>query len=268
MLKIVLSFFLQWKASNVRWSNGSVTKAYKSCDVDSPGVNNWLQTPFIDVKDLNTIYIKVSFTVRRCRITNPTSVQPCKESFNLYYHEAGRNYSTMTLDATSYFLVDKLTARHVYDSQDDLILNYETRAVSLNKNGTGIYFAFQDTGACITLMTVQVYYKLCQSITANYAHFASTPATAFNPVMVTGQCIRHAGAVTPPMSLCKSDGSWYFLNGGCTCEPGFEETDGSTCTRKVFSAFNSFSPDAIIRNRYNRISHPAVKTKLERETYN
>ena len=189
---------------------------------------SWLRTPFINVTGLRTIYIKVSFTTRKCYpATGPLSVQLCKEFFNLYYTEADGNMST--LDETSYNLIDKLTADHVYGYQDVPVLNYETRALTLKGNITGIYLAFQDTGACISLISVQVYYKLCPAVTTGYARFSRTPAAATNPVNVEGQCVDHASAVVSPEYFCLSDGYWQFLKGDCTCEQEYVGKNGNKC---------------------------------------
>ena len=157
-----------------------------------------------------------------------------KESFNLYYREADRNDSTLNLEDTSYNFLDQLTADYVYRSPSNLLLNYERRTVSLKGNATGIYIAFQDTGACISLITVQVYYKLCPSFTEKYAHFARTPTAGLNLVKVTGQCVNHASGVTLPEYVCQIDESWIFLKGECTCELGYVEKNGSTCIGKLF----------------------------------
>ena len=39
----------------------------------------------------------------------------------------------------------------------------------------GVYFSFLDTGSCMSLLAVKIYYVACRNVTANYAHFAETP---------------------------------------------------------------------------------------------
>lgn len=36
--------------------------------------------------------------------------------------------------------------------------------------------------------------------------------------------------ISPPRHLCKGDGKWYLLSGGCQCKPGYEADHGAqTC---------------------------------------
>ena len=72
-------------------------------------------------------------------------------------------------------MIDKVAADHLFEPLDEFVLNKKVRDVSLNQGLHGIYFAFQDTGSCITLMAIQIYYKLCPDTTKNYAIFTQTP---------------------------------------------------------------------------------------------
>lgn len=40
----------------------------------------------------------------------------------------------------------------------------------------GVYFAFQDQGACATLLAVRVYYVACPQVVENLAYFEETAA--------------------------------------------------------------------------------------------
>jgi ephrin-B len=54
-----------------------------------------------------------------------------------------------------------------------VIINTETRSVEVNKKG--VYFAFRDQGACLSLLAIKVYYKTCPEITASFATYPETP---------------------------------------------------------------------------------------------
>ena len=226
-----------------KWQNGSLVRVHTSCYVSSRDVNNWLRTPFIDVQDANSLYIQITFTMRKClRHSNPSSLQQCRETFNLYYYEADRDFANQEMpswDEMSYTMVDKIAADHLFESTDEFILNQEVRFVSLQKGLRGIYFAFQDTGSCVTLMAVQVYYKMCERTTHNYAVFPQTPTGVGERdyVPVGGSCLANAEIVNPreaPSYSCMSDGTWDIERGGCWCKPGYEGNgdDGNICSRK------------------------------------
>lgn len=223
-----------WNEVTGKWQNGSLVRVHTSCYVSSHDVNNWLRTPFIDVKDAKSLYIQMTFTMRKCvKHNNPSSLQQCRETFNLYYYEADRDFANQEMpawDEMSYTMVDKIAADHLFESTDEFILNHEVRFVSLQKGLRGIYFAFQDTGSCVTLMAVQIYYKMCESTTHNYAFFTQTPTGVGERdyVPVEGTCVPNSEFVNlkeTPSYSCMSDGTWDIERGGCWCKPGFEGND-------------------------------------------
>ena len=97
---------------------------------------------------------------------------------------------------------------------------------------------FRDQGACATLLAVHVFYVTCPAVVTSLAVFVETPAgrEITSIVQRHGVCVVNAVALKSgrPSYLCKSDGSWYYLTGGCECLPGHEPlNDTSRCTRKL-----------------------------------
>lgn len=94
----------------------------------------------------------------------------CKETFNLYFYEADSDISNEVIpywDATTYNLVDTISADHLYEGyqNEETKLNIAKRDIPLPKELRGVYLTFQDTGACVSLMSLKVYYTVCPSIT-------------------------------------------------------------------------------------------------------
>lgn len=50
-------------------------------------------------------------------------------------------------------------------------VNTEVRSFGPLSKGRGFHLAFQDLGACMSLLAVRVFYKKCPSIVQNFAHF-------------------------------------------------------------------------------------------------
>ena len=206
--------------------------------MSSREVNNWLRTPFIDVQDAKSLYIKMIFSMRKCdKHQYPSLLQQCRETFNLYYYEADRDFANMEMpswDGLSYTMIDKVAAKHLVENPDEYKFNTEVRTVSLHQGLQGIYFAFQDTGSCVTLMAIQVYYKICENTKKNYAIFPQTPTgkDVGTNVEVEGHCVPYADVVTKPTYRCMGDGTWDIPLGGCQCRSGYEGNDESFCTRK------------------------------------
>ena len=115
-----------------------------------------------------------------------------------------------------------------------VIINTEVRSIPVTKKG--VYFAFRDQGACISLLAIRVYYITCPEVTASFAVFPATPTgrELTSIEQAGGVCVANAVEKSPPTYLCKGDGNWYLLSGGCHCKPGYEaNVDKQTCNGKI-----------------------------------
>ena len=239
MLLHISSFvYFQWNEVTTyvtAISKDEPIRIYTSCYVSSREVNNWLRTPFIDVLDAKSLHIEMTFTMRKCvQHSDPTTLQQCRETFNLYMYEADRDFANTEMPSwneNTYTIVDKIPAKYLGESASDVILNTETRFVSLTKNLKGIYFAFQDTGSCLSLVAIKIYYVTCPNITINYAVFPETATGKdhTSSVQQTGTCVPNSSEHSQPIYRCMSDGSWDIALGGCHCHPGYEGQDERSC---------------------------------------
>lgn len=55
-------------------------------------------------------------------------------------------------------------------------VNTEVRSFGPLSKGRGFHLAFQDLGACMSLLAVRVFYKKCPSIVQNFAFFPEVRA--------------------------------------------------------------------------------------------
>lgn len=62
---------------------------------------------------------------------------------------------------------------NVVTLNNEVIINTEVRSIPVTKKG--VYFAFRDQGACISLLAIKVYYITCPEVTASFAYFPGTP---------------------------------------------------------------------------------------------
>lgn len=168
-------------------------------------------------------------------------MQQCKETFNLYYYEANGDYANdkfPTWDTDTYTLIDKVAADYMWEKTTDnnIVINVERRSVTLNPNIRGVYFAVQDEGACVSLMSVRVFYVTCPALTVNFAFFKEVPAgSAEGGVQeYNGVCVPNSVEKTPPTHLCQTSGQWYRdSKGECVCMPGHEgDSERKQCTRE------------------------------------
>lgn len=61
-------------------------------------------------------------------------------------------------------------------------VNTEVRSFGPLSKGRGFHLAFQDLGACMSLLAVRVFYKKCPSIVQNFAFFPEVQTTASRPL--------------------------------------------------------------------------------------
>lgn len=104
----------------------------------------------------------------------------------------------------------------------------------------GVYFAFRDQGACISILAIKVYYISCPEISVNFAHFPATP-TGREVALIEqtiGTCVNNTMVIEQPTFLCKGDGKWYLPNGGCHCKPGYQaDVEKQECTKCPIGKF-------------------------------
>ncbi|MGH0149913.1 UNVERIFIED_CONTAM: hypothetical protein FKN15_023247, partial [Acipenser sinensis] len=201
-------------------------RTYQVCNVRELNQNNWLRTGFIHRKDMQRVYVEMKFTVRDCN-SIPNIPGSCKETFNLFYYESDLDSATASSPfwmENPYVKVDTIAPDESFSKLESGRVNTKVRSFGpLSKSG--FYLAFQDLGACMSLISVRVFYKKCSTSIASFAQFPETVtgAEATSLVIAPGTCIPNALEVSVPLKLyCNGDGEWMVPVGACTCAAGFE----------------------------------------------
>ncbi|XP_069069117.1 ephrin type-B receptor 3 isoform X1 [Pleurodeles waltl] len=201
-------------------------RTYQVCNVRDLNQNNWLRTDFIDRRDSQRVYVEMKFTVRDCN-SIPNIPGSCKETFNLFYYESDTDSASENSPfwmENPYVKVDTIAPDESFSKLESGRVNTKVRSFGpLSKNG--FYLAFQDLGACISLISVRAFYKKCSDTIAGFAVFPETltGAEATSLVIAPGTCIPNAVEVSVPLKLyCNGDGEWMVPVGACTCAAGYE----------------------------------------------
>ncbi|MBN3317675.1 EPHB3 protein, partial [Atractosteus spatula] len=201
-------------------------RTYQVCNVRELNQNNWLRSDYILRKDVLRVYVEMKFTVRDCN-SIPNIPGSCKETFNLFYYESDTDSATANSPfwmENPYIKVDTIAPDESFSKLDSGRVNTKVRSFGpLSRNG--FYLAFQDLGACMSLISVRVFYKKCSMTIANFAVFpeTATGAEATSLVIAPGTCVPNALEVSVPLKLyCNGDGEWMVPVGSCTCAAGFE----------------------------------------------
>ncbi|XP_042371768.1 ephrin type-B receptor 3b isoform X3 [Plectropomus leopardus] len=219
-------------------------RTYQVCNVRELNQNNWLRSDFIPRKDVLRVYVEMKFTVRDCN-SIPNIPGSCKETFNLFYYESDSDSATATSPfwmENPYVKVDTIAPDESFSMLESGRVNTKVRSFGpLSK--AGFYLAFQDLGACMSLISVRVFYKKCSTTIANFAVFpeTATGAEATSLVIAPGTCVPNALEVSVPLKLyCNGDGEWMVPVGACTCASGFEpamkDTQCQACSPGTFKS--------------------------------
>uniref|UniRef100_A0AAY4CXN7 Ephrin type-B receptor 3 n=1 Tax=Denticeps clupeoides TaxID=299321 RepID=A0AAY4CXN7_9TELE len=219
-------------------------RTYQVCNVREQNQNNWLRSDFIPRKDVLRVYVEMKFTVRDCN-SIPNIPGSCKETFNLFYYESDSDSATATSPfwmENPYVKVDTIAPDESFSMLESGRVNTKVRSFGpLSRNG--FYLAFQDLGACMSLISVRVFYKKCSTTIANFAVFpeTATGAETTSLVIAPGTCVSNALELSVPLKLyCNGDGEWMVPVGSCTCAAGFEpaikDTQCQACSPGTFKS--------------------------------
>uniref|UniRef100_A0A8C4WHT8 Ephrin type-A receptor 1 n=1 Tax=Gopherus evgoodei TaxID=1825980 RepID=A0A8C4WHT8_9SAUR len=221
--------------------NSTPIYMYQDCSVLSEGdTDHWLRTNWIYRGEAaSRIYVELKFTVRDCK-SFKGEVVTCKETFNLYYMESEQDVG-IQFRRPLFTKVNTVAADRSFTSRDieSGVMQLNVEVCPIRKlSRRGFYLAFQNSGACVALVSVRVYYKTCPETVVGLAHFPQTLAGSEGLTEVPGVCVEDAAeeAGFPPRMHCSADGEWLVPMGRCLCAVGFEEADRScvACQRGFY----------------------------------
>ncbi|XP_060931346.1 ephrin type-B receptor 2 isoform X4 [Limanda limanda] len=234
-----------WEEVSGYDENMNTIRTYQVCNVFDSSQNNWVRTKYIGRRGAQRIHVQMKFSVRDCS-SIPNVPGSCKETFNLYYYESDSETATKSSPPwmeNPWVKVDTIAADESF-SQVDLggrimKINSEVRSFGPVSHN-GFYLAFQDYGACMSLIAVRVFYRKCPQVILNGAIFTETLSGAEGTSLVAarGVCIPNGEEVDVPIKLyCNGDGEWMVPIGRCVCKTGYEAVENGTVCRACASGF-------------------------------
>lgn len=292
---------LGWKESSFSTLDGEeITRVHFVCDLNVPNVQNWLFTPLIPTQRANRVSLNLTFTIRECEeFPIKQVVKNCREKFELYYEEEAREKRENTTEnnQTLYFLnkIKQLKFRDTFVSDTGLryynsvvdrqkklnsrtganrpgdSINVELREIPLTggDDEQSIRFAIRDTGACISLLGVEVSYTTCPMFKKYGIMFAETPTgrDLTDLIQVSGKCPAFSSSTHLPKAICTAKGEWLItdqsLSTRCLCLPGYEFKD-DTCSPCATGFYKStMSNERCLPCPENSWSSRSASTKCE-----
>ncbi|MEE6487015.1 hypothetical protein FKM82_014772 [Ascaphus truei] len=103
-------------------------------------------------------------------------------------------------------------------------------------NRNGFFLAFVDSGACLSLAGVKVYFHKCPATVRSLGSFPETPSNGEGGASLAeavGRCVPGAKPLgaTRLRLHCGGEGEWMVSSGSCICNPGREESEDRTGCR-------------------------------------
>ena len=174
--------------------------------------------------------IKLKYNLRRCP---PTASSFCKHKWSIYVLQVekevvGVDLNPLTANELTYQEVDTIAPTVLPAAGKVEQYDYDVKIIT--KKG-GVYLAFLDQGACVTISSVIVSYNYCPEIGSVLVRFSRTsaPVNDSYPKEQTGRCTDVNSINKVKLSgVCLSSGEWNVTDGiKCLCKPGHELVNGS-----------------------------------------
>ncbi|XP_032339424.1 ephrin type-B receptor 6 isoform X1 [Camelus ferus] len=265
-----------WDEVSVLDDQRRLTRTFEACHVAGapagPGQDNWLQTHFVERRGAQRAHIRLHFSVRACSSLGVAG-GTCRETFTLYYRQAEEPDSADGISAwhlKRWTKVDTIAADESFPASSawavgprgagqraGLQLNVKERSFG-PLTQRGFYVAFQDTGACLALVAVKLFFYACPSVLRAFAAFPETQASGAGGaslVAAMGTCVAHAepeedggggqAGGSPPRLHCNGEGKWMVAVGGCRCQPGHQPARGDkACQACPQGSYKAWAGDA------------------------
>ena len=166
-------------------------------------------------------------------------MSPCSENIRLGRLETD---SQMHLDALPIGTAVQYKQIKSELRQDEDPLSDAIRDIEISTTGffqpemyqKGLSLVFEDNGACVSILRVQVYKKVCPAEIHGFAEFPKTTAPALPMTTVNGWCVPNAVSSGRPKKVCYSSGDWdkESASAKCQCQKGFSpDVNNSTQCR-------------------------------------
>ena len=219
---------MQW----ARVGNKTCRQTPASCAFSLGKQNNWMITQHINttingvaLNQSGSIVVRVSFTLYGC-------LSSCQQSFLLNLYETPNITVTNSLNVTKY---STFTNSIVEISQNPTGNVSQIKDVPVPLTGKGgMYLGIQDTGSCVSINRLTVYYYVCPQQKVDLMIY---PQTVANGPVVKLLCTTGASIMSQqsPQARCGRLGMWGSPIGGCVCSLGYTQV-GQTCKCKYLSS--------------------------------
>ena len=173
--------------------------------------------------------VELKYNLRGCPTSQSTV---CNQQLSIYVLHVAKELVGVDLDPLTtkltYQKVDTIVPKFLPLPNELKEYDYDGKIVT--KKG-GVYLAFLDRGACVSLSKVIVSYNYCSEIGSVLVRFSRTVAPVNDSYLEeqTGNCtdVNSINKVKL-LGVCLSSGEWNITDGvKCLCKPGYQLVNGS-----------------------------------------
>ena len=174
--------------------------------------------------------IKLKYNLRRCPLIASSF---CKHKWSIYVlhvekEVVGVDLNPLTANEVTYQEVETIAPTVLPAPGKMESYDYDVKIVT--KKG-GVYLAFLDQGACVSLSSVIVSYNYCSEIDRGLVRFsrAAAPVNDSSLEEQRGRCTDVNSLSKLKLSgVCLSNGEWNITDAiKCFCKPGYELVNGT-----------------------------------------
>ena len=138
---------------------------------------------------------------------NSSTSPPEFDESNFKYLKTIAPHNVQVPDASDYSEIDALSTKSTTTKSSSDIFRAEIE-LPLQTKKNGVYLVFRDQGACVSLLSIKVYYTLCSEHIQNLVVFPKTPtgSNVTDLIQRQGHCIENADSRSVPYAYCQTNG--------------------------------------------------------------
>ena len=141
-------FCVQWRSS----FGGLCAAQPRSCDFrEGTPQDNWFFTQYIRFIDATEVIVNITANFQECRLNSQ-----CTQLYlDMYRYERNGVDATAARNTANYQLVQRIEQPSGFSQQQYA----ESFSFNHSRNTNGFYLGFRDTGTCVNILRLQVYYR-------------------------------------------------------------------------------------------------------------
>ena len=211
-------FFMQWRSS----FGGLCASQPRSCDFrEGTPQDNWFLTQYIRYIDATEVFVNITVNFQECRLNSM-----CTQLYvDMYHYERNGVDATAAGTTSNYQLVRRVEQPNGFT---EMVYN-ASFSFTPSGNTNGFYLGFRETGTCVNIQRLQVYYRISLQRTVGlvtYPEIALPRIDSSGSVTAIATCADNSRNLTSLLVTCFADGRCDSV-ASCACVPGHEYMAGA-----------------------------------------